>query len=321
MKALSKTSIDYLAFRHQGGVKEGAEALATLFGTIGQEFNLHPLSRGMLGFQQACELRLVDLVIGRMDYGGDSQRGWVRVVLTGKGCEWVESWQRAIDVLGALERSEIRRLDIALTTWRGEVTHERIVAAHTARGFCAGGRPPDLQQITNSNPRAGRTAYVGRRESDKFLRCYEKGFEMLGRRGPAGESINEIGGHAVEGIYRCEVELKAKQRPIPWDVIERRDAVFAGCYPFLAELLPEVEPDWLMQCKEVAPRMDLDSMLATMKHQFGPALFTALVALDGDIFAVWDRIVGHVHSERLLAAGVLLVDHVPELALSDGEGG
>lgn len=41
------------------------------------------------------------MVLGRVDYGGDSQRGWVRWNLPGKACEWVRDWD-AIDGLESL---------------------------------------------------------------------------------------------------------------------------------------------------------------------------------------------------------------------------
>jgi DNA relaxase NicK len=276
---------------------------------MGPDLNLKPLQRGMQGFQQACEIRLADLRIGRMDYGGASQRGWLRVSLTGQGCEWVDDWDEAEAVMAALPRSEPKRVDLALTTWDGEVTHDRVVDAHSSGGFCSGGRPPALQQIISSDQRAGRTAYAGKRESDKFFRGYEKGFEMLAKLGLAGRDVTHIHGHPVEGIYRCEVELKAKTRPIPWELIGQRDQYFAGCYPFLAELMPEVQCDILMRRPERAPQIDLAAMLDTIRLQYGSALFTALVAHDGDICAVWDKIVGRTHHEELLAAGVLLVEH------------
>jgi DNA relaxase NicK len=309
MSATPKTTVDYLTFRTQGEVKETAEAIAPLFGGMAQDLNLNPLQRGMQGFEQASEIRLADLRIGRMDYGGNSQRGWLRVTLTGQGCEWVNDWDEAERVLSELPRAEPKRLDLALTTWDGEVTHERVVAAHAVGGFCSGGRPPALQQIISSDPRAGRTCYVGKRESDKFGRAYEKGLELVGKMGVGGREVTHIDGHAVEDIYRFEVELKAKTRPIPWEVIGGRDQYFAGSYPFLAELLPEVECDILMRRPERAPQTDLRAALDTVRHQFGATLFTALCAMDGDILAVWDRIVGYKHNEELLAAGVLLVDH------------
>lgn len=304
-----KTTIDYLTFRHQGEVRQGEDAMAPIFGRMAGDFNLRPLDRGIQGFKLAAEIRLADLRIGRMDFGGQSQRGWVRVSLTGQGCEWVNDWEHAEDALAGLPRAEPKRVDIALTTWDGEVTHERVVAAHEGGGFCSGGRPPALQQIISSDPRAGRTAYAGKRDSDKFFRGYEKGLEMAGKMGPSGRDVREIDGHAVEDIYRCEVELKAKTRPIPWDLIGQRDQYFAGCYPFLAELLPEVECDILMRRPDRAPQTDLRAVLDTIRSQFGASLFTALCAYDGDILAVWDRIVGRTHNDDLLAAGVLLVDH------------
>ena len=86
------------------------------------------------------------------------------------------------DEIGSVEElpdAQIRRLDIALTTWNGEVTHDMVVAAHEAGRFTTR-RPPNLQQILNSD--GGRTCNIGTREkSDKFMRCYEKGFEMVSR--------------------------------------------------------------------------------------------------------------------------------------------
>ena len=76
--------------------------------------------------------------------------------------------------------------------------------------------------------------------------------------------------------------------------------------------MPDVECDILMRRKERAPQVELRAMLDTVRVQFGAALFTALWAYEGDIGAVWDRIVGTKHHEELLAAGVLMVEHPPE---------
>lgn len=305
-----KTTIDYLTFRTQEGVKETRDAMAPLFGGLGDLLHLHPLPRGMHGFQLGAEIRLGDQPIGRMDYGGHSQRGWVRVQLWGKGCGWVQDWEEAERVLAALPRSEIKRLDIALTTWNGEMSHGLIVAAHTAGAFCAGGRPPALQQIISTDPRAGQSCYVGKRTSDKYLRAYEKGFQLAAQLGIGGRDLTHIDGHRLEDIYRVEVELKAETRPIPWLVISQRDQYFAGSYPFLATLLPEVECDILMRSPAREPQLDLRAALDTVRHQFGKTLFTALTAMDGDILAVWDAIIGCEHNDAMLEAGVLLVEHV-----------
>ena len=279
-----------------------------MFGTLGPHLKFRHLPRGAMGFQQASQIVIADMPIARLDFGGDSQRGWVRTELTGKGCEWAQDWD-AVEEVERLPQAQIRRLDIALTTWDGEVTHERVVKAHGDGRFKTGGRPPELQQITSSNDRAGRTCYVGKRTSDKFFRAYEKGFEMAGKMG-RGLTITAIDGHPVEDIYRCELELKADSTEIDWGVIERRDQYFAGAYPFCAEVLPGIEADILMRRKERAPQMTLAGALATVKLQAGPTLRTALEAY-GDYFRLMREVVaeeGH-HNQALIEAGVLLVDH------------
>jgi DNA relaxase NicK len=304
-----KTTVDYLRFRTQADPQEALEGLKPMFGTLGVDLRLRPLERGSMGFKQAAMVVVEDMPVARMDYGGESQRGWLRTEISGKGCEWVQDWDAA-QAVEQLPKAQIRRLDLALTTWKGEITHDRVVQAHAHDRFHTGGRPPALQQITSSDPRAGRTCYVGKRTSDKFFRAYEKGFEMLSKlRNWSTDTVTEIEGHRVEDIYRCEIELKAGTTDIDWSVIERRDQYFAGAYPFCADVLPGIEADILMRRKERAPQRDLASALENCRIQFGPTLFTALQAYQGDITGVWDKIVGSHNCELLLQAGVLLVDH------------
>lgn len=303
-----KTTIDYLTFRTQAQPIEALEALRPMFGTMGTDLRTKPLQRGALGFQQACQIVIEGMPVARLDYGGESQRGWVRVSMSGKGCEWVQDWPAAQEI-EALPSAEIRRLDIALTTWLGEVTHERVVQAHADKRFTYFGRPPELQQITSSDTRAGKTCYVGKRTSDKYFRGYEKGFEMVSKMARLPGPCTHIDGHKVEDIYRCEVEFKSGSTNIGWDVIERRDEFFAGSYPFCAELLPEVDADILQRRPERAPQTDLAVALANCKIQYGSTLYTALKAYHGDMTAVWDKVFGDHDNEALIEAGVLLVDH------------
>lgn len=303
-----KTTIDYLTFRTQSAPVDALEALRPMFGRCGPSLRLKTLERGAMGFQQAAQISIEGMPIIRMDYGGESQRGWVRLSMGGKGCEWVEDWA-AVRAVEDLPKAEIRRLDIALTTWRGEITHDRVVQAHTADRFHTGGRPPALQQIISSDELAGKTCYVGKRTSDKFFRGYEKGREMASKiRGLPG-LLTQIDGHNIEDIYRCEIELKAKTSPIPWDVIDRRDQYFAGSYPFCADVLPGVEADILQRRKERAPQTELAVSLQNACIQFGPTFYTALRAYHGDITRLFDKIMGSHHCQSLVEAGVLLVEH------------
>lgn len=303
---VQKTSIDWLRFRTQTEPRAILEAIRPMYGVIGSAIKLVHLSHGIMGFKQGAAIQIADMPIGRMDFGGDSQKGWVRVDMTGNACHWVQDWE-SIGAIEELPSAELRRLDVALTTWDGEVTHEDVVKAHTAGRFITRGRPPAMRQITSSDPRAGRTCEIGTREkAAKFMRCYEKGFEMAGKS--VGE-VTHIDGKRVEDIYRCEVEFKAANVEIPWEVVERRDHYFAGAYPFCADVLPNVESDVMMRRPDRAPQADLALALANCRNQFGSILYTALRAYQGDMTAVWDKVVGDHHSQALLEAGVLLVDH------------
>ena len=308
MAAPTATTIDWLRFRTQADPGEALQALRGPFGTLGPSLTLGDPCRGLLGFQRGIPIKLADVTLGRMDWGGESQRGWLRVDLPGKGCSFVEDWD-ALEDIEALPGAEIRRMDIALTTWEGEVTHEMVVDAHTAGLFTTRGRPPNLQQITHSDPAAGRTCYVGARTGDKFFRAYEKGKELAAKLSGLPGVLTHIDGHKVEDIYRCELELKADGTEIPWETVERRDQYFSGSYPFCAKVLPGIEPDILQRRPEKGPQRELQAALANLRHQFGNTLFTALTAYHGDIGAVWSKVCGTEHNRHLLEAGVLLVDH------------
>lgn len=307
----TKTTIDWLRFRAQAEPRDILTALRPMFGTMSDALRLDGYGRGLMGFKHSSIIKAYDLVLGRMDYGGDSQRGWVRVEIPGEGCSWVQQWD-AIDEVERLPSSEPRRLDIALTTWKGEITHDHVLQAHQIGRFTTRGRPPNLQVISHSDPRRGKTCYIGDRKSDKFLRAYEKGYQMASKANlpqDLKDGITHIDGFNVEDIYRVELELKSSTTPIPWDVVGRRDQYFAGAYPFCSDILPNIEPDILQRRPERAPQTDLAMALHNLKTQYGGTLYTALRAYHGDIGAVWDRIVGDKHNQALIEAGVLLVDH------------
>lgn len=287
---------------------EVLKALEPMYGqgrTVGRGLCLIPFDRGILGFKSGSAIAIDDMLIGRMDFGGESQKGWLRVDIPAKGCEWVRDWE-GVEAIEDLPSAQIRRLDLALTTWQGEVSHDQVVFAHSEGRFTIR-RPPKLQQILSSDPKAGRTCYIGEREqSDKFMRCYEKGFEMAGK---LPSETTHIEGCRVADIYRCEVELKASNTDIPWEVIERRDQYFAGAYPFCADILPGIESDILKRRPEREAQASLAAALENCRIQYGPTLFTALAAYQGDMTAIWDKIIGHHHSQSLLEAGALLVQH------------
>jgi DNA relaxase NicK len=254
-----KTHIDWLRFRAQTEPRDIFEALKPAFPQHAEYFNLKIQGKGILGFQRSALICADDFVIGRMDYGGESQKGWVRVDIPGKGCQWMQPSE--LHAVEQLPSAQVRRLDVALTTWHGEIEHDQVVRAHQLGRFTNAGRPPNLQQILNTD--GGRTCNIGKREqSDKYFRGYEKGYEMLSKlpRQLPGKTTH-IEGSPIEDIYRCEVEFKATTTDIPWQVIQARDEYFAGAYPFCADVLPSADPATLKRRPEREAQVDLATAL------------------------------------------------------------
>lgn len=301
-----KTAIDWCEFRTQAEIPAVVEALRAVYEPMGDLVTIKQRSKGWNGYKQAADVCMGDMSLGMIAYGGESQRGWVHVGLTGRGCEWLLDWARAERVFNALPRCEYKRLDIALTVKDGSVSHQRVLDAFAAGLFKTGGLPPGMKKLESSDPMAGNTVYIGKRGGNKFLRCYDKGLEMLKGKAPH-LNITHIEGVPVLDIYRVEFEWRSATAPIPLDAISRRDTYFAGAYPFTAELLQQpFEP--FVQRRERGPQRELELALMHIQQQYGRTLFTAMVHHDGDISTVWEKIVGTQHNEALVAAGVLLVD-------------
>ena len=304
---MTLTKVDWFGFRSKGAIPEVVEAVGGIFDKRLGRLTARARKSGWNGFKSSADLVLADMQVGFMAFGGESQRGNVMVNITGAGCTWaLPDWGQVQDSVDGLPDYELRRLDIALDTYHREVTHEKVIRAYRDGLFTLSGRPPSMTRIEPEDPLEGATIYIGKRENSKFLRCYQKGLELV-RAYPRG-SIRQLDGVPVEDIYRVELEVKAKDGPLPVDLIDKRDQYFAGAYPYLQTVV-DVKPEVFVQAREKGPQNDLAGMLAHIRQQYGSTLFTAMMAHQGDIGAVWDKIVGHKHNADLLAAGVLMVEH------------
>lgn len=319
-----KTTIDWFAFRTKSNPFDILEALRPCFGTVGEMLELKTGLKGKDGWVHGAEIAIPDNILGRIDYGGDSQKEWVRVNITGEGCGWVQDWAAAENLDCVLASAEIKRLDIALTTFKGEISDSLVAAAHEAGKFTCGGRPPAMRSIINSDPTAGRTRYIGKRENHKFLRCYEKGWELLKDLPENDEFIKKnptlrmefdgFGLASPKDVYRVELELKDIDKYIPFTAIGRRDDVFAGAYPFCAELLPAAA-HWVMhELPSFKPRAALHKALENLYLSYGGTIKAAHMAYGGDdaaLLAVARLVMANQPSRRLVDTGVLSVDHEP----------
>lgn len=319
-----KTTIDWFKFRCKLNPFELLEFIRPAFGTVGYMLELRTGAKPRDGWSFAADVVLPDLTIAHIDYGGDSQRGWVRFDMPGEGCGWVQDWA-AFEALGmGLAECDIKRIDIAFTTCDASVVSDSIVvSAFDAGMFGCGGRPPGMRSIVNSDPCAGKTRYIGKRENHKFLRCYEKGWELLKDLPDSAEFLKKPGVSVVvdhlgvvnaADLYRVELELKDVDKYIPWSVIGRRDDVFAGAYPFCAALIPDA-PHWVMQeIPSFKPRAALLQALGNAFRSYGGTWKAAHMAYGGDdaaLLALGRVMLASEPSSRLVDAGVFTVDHEP----------
>lgn len=324
---MNRTKVDWWSWRSQGSPEAHQHALEAAFGRC---VRLAPRKGGYMGYETSAQVLIEDLDAGLMAWGGENQKGWTYTSITGAGCAWVDSWDRAQEAADACAGYEPRRVDVALDVFDGSSTFDTTLAAYRAGGFspAGAGRPPKCEPMKPERAEDSAIIRIGSRTGNKYLRGYEKGKQLLGPAIAQAERIEgfDLGGFALanhiieneagEAVavsmwdwWRLELELKPQTAPLPEDVIDRRDQYFAGSYPYLGQVLKDVDAEALVMRREKGPQLDLALALETMRRQWGSTLFTALVAHHGDIGAVWSKVCGRKHNERLLRAGVLMVDH------------
>lgn len=243
--------------------------------------------KGALGYDRQARIYLDTLLVGWLLWGGKSQRGTVYLCIDGKGCLRLNDWPAVVQVLSALPSARLNRVDIAMDTFRGEVTYDRVIQAKEGGKFNPErGRRPTFSFNRGENENgenAGRTLYVGKRQSSKYGRFYEKGFEQLKDAdlstlaqlglAPGDVEVPEGSGPAgclMRDWFRCEIEFKrcGGEKVLEWQMLTTPDIYFAGAFPFCAELLPDVDPVGLDRVKrDVAT--DLASLLAFHRNLTG----------------------------------------------------
>ncbi len=311
MAALNLTKVDRLAFSARCSEALLYGTLKDVFSRVGK-VSMASWGRGAHGFTNAASLTVDGALAATLCWGGQQQRGKSYADVSGLGCQLLGDVAPLVEVASTVKDSNIRRVDIAADFYDGSISHESVQAAYWSGGFLRSGRPPKMTKIESADPSDGKTVYIGVRGNDQLLRGYEKGLKEvkdLDLGDP--ESVTfQIDGKVVDprNWYRLELELRAKTRPIPWETVCLRDQYFTGAYPYLQTVYPDISPELLITPQK-AGELTLNKALSHIQRQYGNTLYTALVAADGDIGAVWDRIVGKQLSERLVASGALLGGH------------
>ncbi len=319
---MSKTGIDYLKFRAKNTHFEVLEAIRPNF-NAGHLLEFGPEYPGRDGWKFRRHLMLSDIFIAWIDYGGESQRGWLRFDMPGAGCEWVSSWQGMRDLSSVLQQPELRRVDVKLDVFDGSVSHESVLLAHERFEFKRpeGGRNPKLKKVETSCPQDGRTAYIGARTSARFIRCYEKGWEMLSKIGLPEQfkkpdlMMDFEDGHGVTKVadrYRVEVEFKPVDGTVvPWPILTDPDAYFAGAAMFCQQLVNVAPRRAQAVPSALMPKAVLATSMEHCRTAYG-GLLRALLELYGDTPEVkarlFDELASNKPSDRLIKDGVLTLN-------------
>ena len=221
--------------------------------------------RGLFGFRYSA--RFGDGA-GMIAWGGDSQRGRVYFSLMGQGCSMVRDWHALADWLQT-HRATIKRADVAYDDFEGKlVSIAWAVEQYKGEGFNAGGRKPthavfgDWLEAEQSTK--GRTLAIGNRASGKYARIYEKGKQL---------------GEGASPWTRIEVEWRAQDRLIPFDILTRPGHYLAGAYPCL-EFLTEEQSTIKTIAK--AGQIAYDTAVENAKRHCGKTVTLMLDVLGGD---------------------------------------
>lgn len=242
------------------------------------------------------------------------QRATMLFELTGEGCMHAKpGWEAEMHafltsdalVAGALTGPKITRIDLTHDDHAGTYNVDRAFDDWNNDRFKLPQAPqsPAMNQVGNwSRPDGrGRTLYVGRRQSGKFLRVYEKGKQLGDRESP---------------WTRIELELKAVDRVIPFDTLLKPGHYLAGAYPAL-EWLNERQSR--ISTVRHAAKKGYEAMVRYVRRAAGAALAVA-VAINGQQFVqdlVSDVTADEMHRQMVKRALDLPTYVVADLAESD----
>jgi phage replication initiation protein len=170
--------------------------------------------------------------------GGFSQRGTFCFSLKGTGCTYAQAgWeQRLYDFFAPLS-AKVTRIDLTRDFFEGQYGYQQAVQAYKEGEFSYRGRAPSKMSVGDVIDGHSTTFQVGKRESGKVFRGYDKGHQFKLMDDP---------------WWRAEVELRSNNRIIPLEALIRPASYFAGAYGFCARILEDVQPQSVPTGQKVA---------------------------------------------------------------------
>lgn len=255
--------------------REGARQLVERIGI----FTVGPVEgRGKDYYTARCPILFEGATVGHCLAGGvtPAQAGTVHFDIHGEAClqlshaQWqpVRRWIQ--DMSGW-----ITRCDLAVDVFEGDNILD-VQSAYLAGAFDVRGKRPSQSNAGAWALGHSRTFYVGKRETGKMFRAYEKDDQLNAE--PGGEWI------------RYEVEFRNQARVLDPEMLARPSDFFAGAYPFCEELLSRLQDSataeripTVRQLVDRTAAAAASRVVRWIKNTAAPSI-SALLTFGGDVF-------------------------------------
>lgn len=181
--------------------------------------------KGLFRYKYGFNIGSTERPLGKVALGG--QNDTVLISLNGLGCAMAYGdWEKHLhDFLSQCQRPKITRIDLAHDDFDGAYCSVEDADEKESQGyFYTSGTVPKVQQLGGWKYNdSGRTFQIGKIENGKKTNIYEKGRQL---------------GDDDSFWCRCEVQLSAQGRDIPFDILLKPTNYFCGYSPYT---------DWLIE--------------------------------------------------------------------------
>jgi phage replication initiation protein len=196
--------------------------------------------------------------------GGASQNGTFCFSMKGAGCTYASlGWEQRLYKLFVSLEAKLTRIDLCRDFYHGEYGYKDVVQAFQDGEFAYRGRNPSKMAIGDLIDVHSTTFQVGKRESGKVFRGYDKGHQYKLMDDP---------------WWRAEVELRSNNRIIPLEAIINPAEFFAGAYGFCARILEDIEPQSIPTGQKVA-EASVERVIRWFERTVAPSLAHISIAV------------------------------------------
>lgn len=267
--------MDMLDCLCHGEITEFLDLLNNDITNYGNVWTVQNKGAGWSGYTNSAKLLCNGVQAGLVAWGAKNFGYYVS--FSGVGCSAL-NMTKLHKALKQMPSTKITRVDIALDDMEGNITVDEMKDRYMDGEFITKGKPPKygyfeggelVQQGDKKKygmvPTLGRSFYVGRRETGKLCRTYEKGKQLKSDKYP--------------NWVRIEMEIHNKARVIPLDVLIDSDAYFVGAYPALLKIFPTVIETKLVTITKRKAKAIYNNAIDTLAFQYGKMInFMRLVS-------------------------------------------